>query len=614
MKFPIAFAAVLVLLSGLGYSPLYSQDEQIPQTVEVVFTPDMFPRRNVERSQGDYLISATPSFVDELVKLHLAGTLTLYRDGDLQIPYPNREQLEGYKKEVNDMLPPLTGKEGEAMLAFDNTQRTRGLNSGRVAFGGRKPPCTSCLDSLTLWMLRYSQDYQSILGEGKEAQFSLAKQVRRSQVDFSFMAPYQYPNIITQPYFMMKGKASLTLAKGNTQGVKWQQGVVMVEFQLNPKEGAASQIASLHFDLKAKGIPWHMMELRPFTSAIVEGRSVRSILEQDRSALQIVGYKLPTDRTWKSLFDDFGGRKWRQDSLRADSLLKAWQIRTPLYEPAELVRRYPLQSKFFTLYMDAAWPPPSFSHVPITDWTLKQHKKKDWAETHMMLDSLSQKILNEGSQGIIPLYSDRWTEVNFQLNGRISWSEVVNYRNRYISEWLFPAEMAYVPSDEASQPRGEGAPARPVTVIPENWVDLTSQTYTWQVRGHLLWTEGEVTFEPEWIDIIWEVPNELFPDLLLCSVPMWSLVQADIRYKGQPILEVLESLDYGYYPMQINQSQLWSYDQATYYKKILESGAWDCLPPWLEKGYFPSTYENTADFWKQAWKKTKKELKGSAYR
>lgn len=587
--------SVVWLLATLTILVANAQDEGVVVR-ELILTPEPLPRYATEGNLGGYRIKGTTEFVDELVSRHLNGDLTLYRDYRMEIPYLSMGPLLGYLDTANLGKPVWFAESGTESVGY----RTRGMDAAPAEATGPEVvgDCEGCLSVQSWQWMMFGREAVSVEYENREDLLSKIKQMWKLRTPLEVMAPLK-PWLWNQDRFLFLTAAVLEDEKGEDVRMDIQRGVIMVEFPLQRRGLAETDMAILVFDPEDEQIPWEKLEVQIGMNGIQEAAAdAKKLLLEGQTNMAPLGYREGVDAPFQGFYGDLKvDTLWERGQFLVDSVLSAWNASEVVNEYAVPTLEHPMQSKSYSIYLDAGW----FSR-PITasDWTKGEHREKDWRNTQEWVQEASDSILTYWEKGELDgyAYHSIRSDVPTLMTALDAQVRVKRLLKRVVAH-------AHAVDFQVAEPNRTEAEW-------DSLANLTRFDYSWKVDGKLIWYNGDVVFRPQWITLVWQDPKGIVPGFAIGSIEVMDLSLMGLTIGKEPIEDLLAGLDFAYYPLSVNGQRFQSLDQATMVKLIMEKGAWDAIPTWLEMGYFPYGGGDDA-FWESAYDRVRTAMKESEY-
>jgi hypothetical protein len=581
----IRFFWTWLLCLGLSHQALHAQ-LYLALTAEAYLPHDSMPR------PGRYHLEGTTAFVEGLIEAHLAGKLTLYRDFEKQLPYPDRATFGRYLDEQ---------RHPEWDEALEALAKEPGVRDSLDRLEARRRECADCLSAASRWFLQAGLDSTTLRSRvaSPEEQLSLFKQIGKSRELFRSMAGLA-PD---QPhrYLMFSARFDQTEEQARLQ---WEQGILLVSHFPLGDQGQAPILHALFFEAEAEAIPWFLLKTTSLLAGIREEIGAQALLTEFRSDMAPLGYRLITQAVsgkWQNLHLYPSGEGRAADSLRKDSARRSWQLDRALMSAEQRIERYPRQSKAVSRWLPGHWTPDNLAQQPLNVWALDEQEAFDWEATHSILSRFTPQLLSDLDSGQLVSYVPGQGHQDLRVGEERPFVVLCAQREDYALGLLREG----VPRSGTAGP----------DTLPLRWQSLREQTYSWRLRGEAVWLMGEKAFQPLWIDLFWEVPMDSAAPYPFLSIAWDDFKARGYLYDGDPLTEVLIGEEYGYYLTQVNASVITDLSQATMLRLILAEGAWDAFPTWLMAQQDPpATGKGQAEDWKQAWKDLRRAMRRSAYR
>lgn len=580
MPYPVSLLAIWLVSLGLSLTPLHAQ-------VYLSLTAESYLHHQDTPRPGRYHIEVTPAFIDGLIDAHLAGEVILYRDFEHNLPYPDRATFDRYLAEQ---------RRPEWDQALQALAKQPGVSDSLTQLEERRIACEACLNPVSRWFLQAGRDSSTLrdLAASPEEQLSLFKQIGKSRAGFQQMAGLEADQF--QRYLMLSARFDQPEKEQAT--LSWEQGILLVSYfpLSDPRQAPVSH--ALFFDFDPEAVPWFLLKTTPLLAGIREESGAQALLTELQSDFAPLGYRMITEEgpgKWESLYVYAPGEDRQADILRKDSLRHSWPLEQALMSAEQLTSLYPRQSKSVSRWLDGRWTPEYLAQQPLNPWARAEQADFGWEATQAMIQSLTPQFFPDLAAGHLSSYRPGGTEET------VPFAEMRNRRRQYA------LQLHRSQADPNARPNPD--------TLPTSWRSLEEQTYSWRLRGEYVWLMGKQTFEPRWLDIFWHPPGEdatAYPWLSLA----WSdLAAREYVFDQEPLTERLRGDAYGYYPTQVNHSEINDPNHATMVRLILSRGAWDAFPGWLMAQQAPpTTGDGPAADWKAAWKTVRKAIRRSAYR
>lgn len=581
----IRLSVVWLLGLGLCLQTLHAQ-LYLALTAEAHLHHDSMPR------PGRYHLEGTSAFVEGLIGAHLAEKLTLYRDIEKNLPYPDRATFDRYLDEQ---------RHPEWDEALDALAKEPGVRDSLAQLEARRETCTDCLSAASRWFLQAGSDSTTLRARVKspEEQLSLFKQIGKSRELFRSMAGLS-PE---QPHRYLMFSARFEQSEEQAR-LQWEQGILLVsQFPLGDR-GQAPVLHAIFFEPNDEDVPWFLLKTTPLMAGIREEIGAQALLTEFRSDMAPLGYRMVTEEvsgTWQNLhlYPNDEGRE--ADSLRKDSARRSWQLDRALMSAEQLTERYPRQSKAVSRWLPGHWTPDNLAQQPLNAWALDEQADFDWEATRLILSRFTPQLLTDLDSGKLMSYVPGQGHQDLRVGKERPFVVLRAQREDFALGLL-----------QKGTPRSRTA--EPDT-LPAGWQSLSEQTYSWRLRGEEVWFMGEKAFQPLWIDLFWEVSMDSVAPYPFLSMAWDDFKARGYLYDGEPLTEVLTGSEYGYYLTQVNESVVTDLSHATMLRLILAEGAWDAFPTWLMAQQAPpATGDGEEKDWEEAWKEIRRAMRRSAYR
>lgn len=106
---------------------------------------------------------------------------------------------------------------------------------------------------------------------------------------------------------------------------------------------------------------------------------------------------------------------------------------------------------------------------------------------------------------------------------------------------------------------------------PEVYWEVTSKA---QVVGKLMEIKGKKVFSPQYLILIATDPIKFFPDRTLWGVRLADLNGSNWDFEGKSLFKFLAELDYFFYPIDVNNNGLHTYEEAFWLRENLLEKTW----------------------------------------
>jgi hypothetical protein len=593
----------LLLLLAAGLAPT-----TLPAQLFLALTPEAYLYHDSMPRPGRYQISGTTAFVDALVEAHLDSKLTLYRDFERSLPYPSKGAFVQYLKEL---------RHPEWDESLNQLAQTPGVADSLAVMRQRQASCDDCLALASRWLLEAGGDSITLRNQvkGPEEQLSLYKQIGKARDGFRQMANLD----LSQPQRYLLFTARLDQTKDQAS-LTWQQGILLASYHPYGDQRQPAKLRALFFDPNDLDIPWFLLRTHAMMAGIREENGAQALLTEFRTDMTPLGFRVITEEAtgpWRSLNTYVSGDGRRVDSLQKDSARRSWHLERALMSPQQLATFYPRQSKSVSLWLDGRWTPDNLYQQGLNPWAFDEQEDTDWAKTHAMITGVTPKLLAALDTGTLALYEPSQSDQDLRRRVEQSFPDMLAQRETYARTLLpdsaLTPTLAHVrtrSAEETTVPDSNAA----VFSLPTSWQNLEKQTYSWQLRGEMIWLQGLHTFMPLWLDVYWHPPVDSATPYPMLSIAWSDLEKQDYRLDETPLTEVLIAREYGYYPTQVNETRLGSIDHATMVRLILQEGAWDAFPEWLiQQVAPPGATKEVEDAWKDAWKEVRRNMRNTVY-
>ena len=109
-------------------------------------------------------------------------------------------------------------------------------------------------------------------------------------------------------------------------------------------------------------------------------------------------------------------------------------------------------------------------------------------------------------------------------------------------------------------------------------VDYDAYLGVCTIDGILKREAGKIRFTPEVLNIIWEDPGRTLPQKVVASILFEDIEKNGILCNGVSLAKFIESLQFYYFPLRVNNNGVTTIQQALHLKQLLLSGEWEAIP------------------------------------
>ncbi len=583
---PLPSLIILVVLIA-DSSALFSQKKGDDPELELILSTQVLSEPEVQPKHSGYYLHANSKFVDELISHHLRGEITLYRDAGMQIAYPGPSELFAYADTAFGQVSGLRAKG----LEPQPQARTRSMASTTQAMSLTEVHSIAgdLLNAPTWGLMMLSREAASMTYQNREDLMSQIKQLWKLRVPLQRMSRLS-------PWSWESDRVLFFTAEVGAEGqLQFNRAILLLEYIHQLGGEKKKDLGVMVFDPNSPEVPWELLSVSTDMRGIEEGLDPSEVVDQRRAYLEPVGYRVGQDQDFVA-FKNYSLSLYDSTSMQTrDSLLQAWQVSFPLSKSEELVSSHPLQTKPYSLYIDAQW----FQNPPeMSEWAQDQYKAKSWQKTLDWVKQANDTLLKVWRTGEVAFFTPQ--------GGARSYPDALAYidAQSQIKRWM-KRRVSHVQANDfqvaAFQPEAYW----------DSLADLSRFDFSWKVDGELTWYQGQVSFRPKWLTLVCQDPSAVLPGIPLTMVDVEEVSDLNLGVEDLGIEEFLSSGEYTSYPLSVNHESFYCLDQAVLVSKILEKGAWDMLPTWLVKGAWPS--QAGSQFWEENWLAIKKSLKKSAY-